>query len=341
MKNIKSRGKEAKFQNKLKELARIAQATLFDVCACKCSDFNEYSCEKSRKVPIKERHFLIDQRGSRMLFIGEVDKKETERLSENFNRKETEKQRIFRASQNISLATGIDLNHRDLDSEEDIACCSKKSEDDPDFNIKLASDGSTTSPSEQRSTSSQMRKNLKRFAETCDRFQVRDRAAAALSSALLRDLEIVTSENDQMIIDKNKVRRECAKRRKSLRNNDHTQALESMRGLFFDSRKDETLIEVIQEDCSIHQRSSRKEHISIVSEPGSQYFDHVTPSSGKAKDMAAEIWCSINKMLVNPNQIVAIGCDSTAANTGISGGVVRLLEKKLENQFTGLFAYYI
>ena len=78
-----------------------------------------------------------------------------------------------------------------------------------------------------------------------------------------------------------------------------------------------------------------------MSEPGSQYFDHATPSSGKAKDMAAEIWCSINKMLVNPNQIVAIGCDSTAANTSINGGVVRLLEKKLENQLTGLFAYYI
>ena len=92
--------------------------------------------------------------------------------------------------------------------------------------------------------------------------------------------------------------------------------------MYFDSRKDKTLIEVIEEDCSIYQRSSREEHISIVSEPGSQYFDHVTPSSGKAKDMAAEIWCSINKMLVNPNQIVAIGCDSTAANTGINGGVV-------------------
>ena len=195
MKNIKSRGKETKFQNKLKELARTAQATLFDVSACKCSDFNECSCEKSRKVPIKERNFLIDQQGSRMLFIGEVDKKETERLSENFNRKETEKQRILRASQNISLATGIDLNHRDLDSE-DIACCSKKSEGDPHFNIKLASDGRPTSPSEQRSTSSQMRKNLKRFAETCDRFQVPDRAAVAFSSALLRDHEIVTFEND-------------------------------------------------------------------------------------------------------------------------------------------------
>ena len=84
MKNIKSRGKEAKFQNKLKELARIAQATRFDVSACKCSDFNECSCEKSRKVPIKEQNFLIDQRGSRMLFIEELDKKESERLSEKF-----------------------------------------------------------------------------------------------------------------------------------------------------------------------------------------------------------------------------------------------------------------
>ena len=74
MKNVKSRGKVEKRRSKLKELARIAQATLFDVSACKCSDFKKCSCEKSRKVPIKEQNFVFDQRSSRMWSIGELCK---------------------------------------------------------------------------------------------------------------------------------------------------------------------------------------------------------------------------------------------------------------------------
>ena len=51
--------------------------------------------------------------------------------------------------------------------------------------------------SKNPSSSSQMRKGLKLFVQTCDRFQIPDRAASALSSALLRDLEIVTPEKMQ------------------------------------------------------------------------------------------------------------------------------------------------
>ena len=183
------------------------------------------------------------------------------------------------------------------------------------------------STSKNPSSSSQMRKGLKLFAQTCDRFQIPDRAASTLSSALLRDLEIVSPEKTQMLIDKSKVRRERFKQRRALQSSDCALASKSMQGLYFDSRKDKTLIQVTELDGKRHQRTIREENISIVSEPESKYFDHVTPGSGKAKDIASEILSLLNKRSVDTKQIVAIGCDSTAVNTGIKGGVVRLLEK--------------
>ena len=90
------------------------------------------------------------------------------------------------------------------------------------------------------------------------------------------------------------------------------------------------MIHVTELNGKRHQRTIREEHISIVSEPESKYFNHVTRGSGKAKDIASEIWSLLNKSSVDTKQIVAIGCDSTAVNTGIKGGVVRLLEKSFK-----------
>ena len=85
-----------------------------------------------------------------------------------------------------------------------------------------------------------------------------------------------------------------------------------------------------ERDGRLHQRTIREEHISIVSEPESRYVDHVTTGSGKAKDIASEILDLLSKKTAHNKQIVAIGCDSTAINTGINGGVVRLLEKSFK-----------
>ena len=70
--------------------------------------------------------------------------------------------------------------------------------------------------------------------------------------------------------------------------------------------------------------------ISIVSERESRYLDRVSPRSGKAKDIASEILDLLSKKSVDTKQIVAIGCDSTAVNTGMNRGVVRLLEKSFK-----------
>ena len=78
-----------------------------------------------------------------------------------------------------------------------------------------------------------------------------------------------------------------------------------MQGLYFDSRKDKTLIQMTELDGKRHQRTIWDEHISIVSEPESKYFDHVTPSCGKTEDIASEIFSLLNKRSVDTKQIVS------------------------------------
>ena len=68
----------------------IARVTFFDISACKCTNWESCSCDKSRKVPMKERNFLKDQRNERLLFIGKLDQEETARLAKNKKRKEIE-----------------------------------------------------------------------------------------------------------------------------------------------------------------------------------------------------------------------------------------------------------
>ena len=210
--------------------------------------------------------------------------------------------------------------------------------EDPSYKAYRNSEAEASQSTSKNASSSQMRKGLKLFAQTCDRFQIPDRAASALSSASLCDFEIATPEKTQLLIDKSKVRGERSKRRRVLQSSNCALASQSMQGLYFDSRKDKTLIQVTEQDGRLHQQTIREELISIVSEPESTYLDHVTPGSGKAKDIASEILDLLSKKSVDNKQIVAIGCDSTAVNTGINGGVLRLLETSFKSQFTGVSA---
>ena len=102
MKSVKSRGRQENFQSKMSDLVDIARVTLLDISACKCTNLESCSHDKSRKVSMKERNFLKDQRTNRSLFIGKLDQEETARLKKNIKRKEIEKQRAILAAQKTS-----------------------------------------------------------------------------------------------------------------------------------------------------------------------------------------------------------------------------------------------
>jgi len=98
-------------------------------------------------------------------------------------------------------------------------------------------------------------------------------------------------------------------------------------GLFFDRRKDKTRAQT-RRGRRQHTRWVMEEHIVLVSEPNSVYLGHVTPSSGDAKSIAKCIAEFLQRRNIASENIVALGCDGAAVNTGAVKGVVHLLEKE-------------
>ena len=121
-----------------------------------------------------------------------------------------------------------------------------------------------------------MRVKLPSVALACDRTGVSDRAAAIIANAVLEDIGLVSKSRSSQVVARMKIRRARMSQRKVCTSVSGEMLL---LGLFFDGRKDSTII---------YDRNTKKrkrvveEHISILSEPGSKYLGHVTPESGTA-----------------------------------------------------------
>lgn len=73
-----------------------------------------------------------------------------------------------------------------------------------------------------------------------------------------------------------------------------------------------------------------EEHISLVKEPNLEYIGHIALSSGGATVVSKKIMDFLHEETADCDNIVAIGCDGTAVNTGAKGGVIRFIEKTLQ-----------
>lgn len=96
-------------------------------------------------------------------------------------------------------------------------------------------------------------------------------------------------------------------------------------GLYFDGRKDQTYSRENDRRIIIQQ-----EHISVIQEPGSNYFCHVSlkPPVSAANIKNGLLEC-LNKYKTNIDTLTVIGCDGTNVNTGWKGGAIGLLETHL------------
>ena len=97
----------------------------------------------------------------------------------------------------------------------------------------------------------------------------------------------------------------------------------------FDGRKDKTLI--LNENNN-GVREIKEEHYVLVTYPEKKYLDHVSPQSGKSVDVAKEILEVVHENLSHES-LLAIVADGTPVNTGIHGGIIRLMEIDLKRQF--------
>lgn len=186
---------------------------------------------------------------------------------------------------------------------------------------------SATSKETSPSASTQMRTKLGAFSETCDRHGISDRSAAALASAVLQDVGIITPDNLSKVIDRSKVRRARQRNRSNLLKIDKP-AAEHLQGLYFDGRKDQTMVQVKKGD-KFYRQTTVEEHVALVQQPEGNYIGHIVPASGTAQNITTSIVQFLAKIGIDTDSLEAVGCDGTAVNTGAKGGVIRLLEKKL------------
>ncbi|GBO33242.1 hypothetical protein AVEN_137095-1, partial [Araneus ventricosus] len=129
---------------------------------------------------------------------------------------------------------------------------------------------------------------------TLDRFGISDQAGAAIVSATLQDVGIISGSNVLNVVERNKIRRGRTKARTTLLSQVIKDYAHDQFGLYFDELKDRTL----------SMKDNRRkviieEHISLVKEPGSEYIGHVC-----------------NK----------VRFDGTSVNTVVKGGIIRNME---------------
>ena len=165
------------------------------------------------------------------------------------------------------------------------------------------------------------------LAEACDRTRVSDRAASFIGSSVLEDVGSIQKEDFNSVIDRNKIRRARKRVRSEHQQNDKITLL--LKGIYFDGRKDKTMAQE-EIDNVKHKRTGLEEHVVLVQEPESHYVGHFTPASGSAAAVTSGIFNFLETNSISTDDIVAVGCDGTAVNTGRKGGVIHMVEMRLQ-----------
>lgn len=170
--------------------------------------------------------------------------------------------------------------------------------------------------------------SLKNVSAVCDRYGTSDRESAAIVSAAFQDLGVINNDDKSLVVDRHKLRRARQKTRRKVLN----PKISTFVGLFFDGRKDQTLV---QTNVNGKTKNVKKleEHITLINEPGSNFMGHIAISlAGTAANITNKILNFIDKNKIVTKDWCAIGCDGTNCNTGWKSGIIRCIELKLKKQ---------
>lgn len=292
---IKNQKNTKIFRNYLEKLN-----TLFDLAVCRCTG-NKCECHKTMKIPSNLREFIQDQRNNRLLNISMfLDKNRESHFDADIEKI---------SDMNSSLETFSDVEKHD--------------------NEVLSSISSSPNPVLPNRISYNNRLNISNFVIECDRYNISDRAAAALASSLLKDFNILNENGEIIVFDKNKIRREREKSRKQAIM--EPLELENMISFSFDSKKNRILTATQTDDNVLHPRITIENDIAIVKEPDSIFLGYaVANDSEKSPNIAKAILDFFSEKKISLKNIIAIGCDGEPKNTGKYNGVLRQIELALE-----------
>ena len=119
-----------------------------------------------------------------------------------YDEKKPKKQRAIPAAQKTSFDGNASLSDENEEEMEHFK------NDDPSYKACRSSEAEASQSTSKNAPSSHGRKSVKLFAQTCDRFQIPDRAAAAL-------LHFYVTLKLSLLIDKSKVRCDRLQTKKS------------------------------------------------------------------------------------------------------------------------------
>ena len=156
------------------------------------------------------------------------------------------------------------------------------------------------------------------------RWNVSDRAAAAIVNATLIDFGIISPDDTSCTVDRQKIIRAKRKCRADLNGNFLATKKSKYDGVFFDGKEISTLN--VSNATGHHKNIQvKQEHTVLVSEPQSAYLGHVTTQGKTAKEISDALLAFLGTRDAIPD-VRVLGADSTATNTGPHGGIIRLIE---------------
>ena len=200
---------------------------LFDICTCNCASRNSCTCPSDKKVHEREWEFLVDQRTNRnMVISSSVDGDVTRRWA----RKDATKMRM--------------LNHQ-IDQDVDVSIMEESDPNSTPSLDNLEADKDTTPPKEENETN-QNRFIMDKFLDELDRYNISDMCGAALITAIFEDIKWITSDNNKLVFDRFKIRRQRKKRREERVKESKALAQGKIKSIGVDGKRDKhtkTLVE--------------------------------------------------------------------------------------------------
>lgn len=248
--------------------------------------FATVQCPYERKLLVKEKEFLHDQRTNRRMQFSHIGKKTTKKQQRNLklNNKQvlTHQQETYTQSERRLLKRVVN----DLKS--------------PPKKIKLTNTAAVL--------------NAKGISH---------RAGAVLINAYMKDQN--DDNNEQLesdIVDPSKLYREkkkIAKKATEVQNSNVKQMIDNndVFAVFFDGKKDSTMTSIKNNETQRnHPRIVKENHYAVVLQPGDVFYTHVTPNGNCAIDAAECIFNSLSKHGIDLTKLMFAGADGTAFNTG-------------------------
>ena len=156
----------------------------------------------------------------------------------------------------------------------------------------------------------------------CERYEVSDRAGAAIASASSKAFGIVTKEDKRYVVDRSKLRKERQKYREEIRNKEQ-ELFELVDSIFVDGRKGATMI-MIAANENYHRQTVIEEHYVIVGELNGFYLSHIMPEDGTEYKIATSVYSAIKDTALE-RRLKIVGSDRTVVMTGKSKGFIASL----------------